>query len=98
MVKDGHGREVQFGRLLLRRVEPQLSRRETLENEHLHGIGGRVDEPRELAPLDGREVLEDEVGSVHPAGRPPDAHPDPQVVLSRVRLCGRARWLRVVTC
>src|SRR4051794_7312205 len=62
-------------------VDLVLRRLEASGEQQLRGVGGLGDEEGELPALRGREVLEDEVGGVLPAGRAADADAHPEVVL-----------------
>src|SRR5579859_547837 len=55
------------------------------------GVGGTVQVEVEVLALGGGEVAEDEVGRVHPAGRPADAEANPVVVRGAERLGDRAQ-------
>src|SRR3954454_24187656 len=62
-------------------VDLVLRRLEAPGEQQLRGVGGLGDEEGELLALRGREVLEDEVAGVVPAGRAADADAHPEVVL-----------------
>ena len=62
-------------------MEFLLGHGETIGYEELHGIGGVLEQERELLLLGRTEVLEHEVGGVLATGRPSHAHADAVEVL-----------------
>src|SRR5205085_9844740 len=66
--------------LRLDRVETVLRQSEAVAQQGLDGVGGAVDVERQLAPFDGREVVEHDVGRLLTTGRTADAEAHPEVL------------------